>query len=128
MIVCPLHWYFCATHLVEVEAEMLRRGPPRLRGYMDEEAGVFLLREGTHRIRAAHHLGIVPVLVSIPWWRARARLVNARVAAATRGLEFAEVTLLTTSVRSVPVTESRGESDRGGEPFCCARLQPWPRA
>ncbi len=71
---------------------MLRRGPPRLRGYMDEEVGVFLLREGTHRIWAAYRLGVVPVLVPIPWWRARARLVSARVAAATRGLHFAEVT------------------------------------
>lgn len=93
MIVCPLHWYFSADHLAEVEAEMVHRGPPRLRGHFDEEAGVFLLREGTHRIRAAHNLGLVPTLVSGPWWRSRQALVNARVAARVRGLEFDRVLL-----------------------------------
>lgn len=68
MIVCPLHWYYSADHLAEVQDEMAVRGPPRLRGYMDDEAGVFLLREGTHRIRS-------------------------RVAARTRGLAFDAVTL-----------------------------------
>ena len=91
MIVCPLHWYYSPTHLAEVEAEMVRRGPPRLRGYLDAESGVFLLREGTHRIRAAHRIGLAPVLVPIPWWRARSRLVSARIAAARRGLPFAQV-------------------------------------
>ena len=90
MIVCPLHWYYSAEHLADVRAEMLTRGPPVLRGYLDA-SGVFLLREGTHRIRAAHALGLAPVLVPIPWWRARARLESARVAASRRGLEFAEV-------------------------------------
>lgn len=100
MLVCPLHWYFYAAHLAEVEAEMVRRGPPRLRGYLDEVSGAFLLREGTHRIRVAQRLGVVPVLVPIPWWRARGRLVSARVAAATRGLLFAEVVLDERSVVS----------------------------
>lgn len=92
MIICPLHWYFSPSHLAEVEAEMLSRGPPRLRGYMDG-AGLVLLSEGTHRIRAAHRLGLVPVVVTVPWWRARSRLVNARFAAQERGLAFAEVTI-----------------------------------
>ena len=93
MIVCPLHWYYSADHLAEVQAEMVRRGPPRLRGYLDEVSGAFLLREGTHRVRAAQRLGLVPVLVPIPWWRARARLDRARVAATTRGLRFPEVSI-----------------------------------
>lgn len=93
MIVCPLHWYYSPDHLAEVQEEMAVRGPPRLRGYMDDEAGVFLLREGTHRIRSAHAMGLVPVLVCIPWWRARSRLDRARVAARTRGLTFNAVTL-----------------------------------
>lgn len=93
MIVCPLHWYFCSAHLEEVEAEMLRRGPPQLRGYFDKMTGAFLLGEGTHRIRAAHRLGLVPVLIPISWWRSRRSLVNARVAASTRGLWFEQVSL-----------------------------------
>ena len=93
MLVCPLHWYYSAEHLADVQAEMVLRGPPRLRGYLDEETGVFLLREGTHRIRAAHAMGLVPVLVCIPWWRARSRLHSARIAAMTRGLTFGAVTL-----------------------------------
>ena len=91
MIVCPLHWYFSPSHLAHVEAEMVRRGPPRLRGFMDPQSGAFLLSEGTHRIRTAHRLGLTPVLVPVPWWRAQDRLVSARVAAARRGLLFAVV-------------------------------------
>lgn len=91
IVVCPLHWYFRADHVAEVAAEMAHRGPPRLRGYLDLEAGVFLLREGTHRIRAAHRLGLAPVLVPICWWRAQNRLRSARIAAATRGLTFDRV-------------------------------------
>lgn len=91
MLVCPLHWYFNPGHLAEVEAEMLRRGPPRLRGHLDAETGVFLLVEGTHRIRAAHRLGLAPVLIDGPWWRARDRLVGARIAARRRGLSFDRV-------------------------------------
>lgn len=93
MLVCPLHWYFSTDHLADVEAEMLRRGPPELRGYLDEQTGAFLLREGTHRVRAAHRLGVVLVLVPIPWWRARSRLVSARIAASRRGLWFDDVVI-----------------------------------
>ena len=93
MIVCPLHWYFRPSHLDAVAAEMAHRGPPRLRGYLDGHSGAFLLREGTHRIRAAHRMGLAPVLVPIPWWRATDRLVSARIAAETRGLRFPEVML-----------------------------------
>ena len=94
MIVCPLHWYFRPDHVDEVTAEMLRRGPPRLRGHLDRTTGVFLLREGTHRIRAAHRLGLAPVLVLILWWRATDRLVSARIAAQARGLSFPEVVIV----------------------------------
>lgn len=95
VIVCPLHWYFCEAHLAEVEAEMERRGPPLLRGHFDRVSGAFLLREGTHRIRAAHRLGLVPTLVDGPWWRARRSLDNARMAAAHRGLSFPVIELRT---------------------------------
>jgi hypothetical protein len=94
MIVCPLHWYFSADHLAEVEAEMLRCGPPTLRGHLDADSGAFLVREGTHRIRAAHRLGLTPALVCVPWWRTPQALANARAAAARRGLVFERVTVL----------------------------------
>lgn len=93
MLVCPLHWYFRPSHVDDVAAEMARRGPPRLHGFFDRHSGAFLLREGTHRIRAAHRLGLAPVLVSIPWWRAKGRLSSARIAAERRGLSFPEVVL-----------------------------------
>lgn len=94
IVVCPLHWYFRPDHLAEVEAEMVRRGPPTLRGHLDVATGAFLLREGTHRIRAAHRLGLVPTLVAVPWWRPRQRLENARRAAVRRGLVFERVDLV----------------------------------
>jgi hypothetical protein len=95
MIICPLHWYFSPAHLAEVEAEMRRRGPPTLRGHLDAVSGAFLLREGTHRIRAARRLGLAPVLVCVPWWRTPQALANARVAAERRGLVFERVTVRT---------------------------------
>lgn len=68
-------------------------GPPRLRGYLDPESGAFLLREGTHRINAAHLLGLAPGLVRVPWWRSKKSLASARVAAQVRGLHFDRYTL-----------------------------------
>lgn len=88
LVVCTLHWYFDERHLADVMAEMQRRGPPRLRGFIDDGSGAFMLREGTHRINAAHRLGVAPVLVCVPWWRSRRSLVNARHAARIRGLTF----------------------------------------
>ena len=93
MVVCTLHWYYSPAHLEEVLAEMRSRGAPTLRGHFDREAGIFLLREGTHRIRAAHELGLAPHLVEIPWWRSRQSLISARFAAARRGLTFPHVHL-----------------------------------
>lgn len=51
-----------ATHLVEVVAEMQVRGAPVLRCIRDEAQGVILALEGSHRLAAAHQLGLVPVL------------------------------------------------------------------
>jgi hypothetical protein len=80
LVVVPLHAHFRPEHLRVVIATMLRRGPPILRGYFDGETGAWFMLEGTHRLRAAKAIGIVPVLVSIPWWRSRQALVNARFA------------------------------------------------
>ncbi len=64
--VVPLHEHYDPVRLEAVKQEMLRRGPPRLRGYFDPVSETWFMREGTHRLRAAKALGIVPVLVPIP--------------------------------------------------------------
>jgi len=92
-IVCPLHWYYDHGHLDHVIEQMRVLGSPRLRGFHDRETGCYMLREGTHRIRAAHLLGVEPVIVVIPWWRTKAALERARHAAERRGLAFGRVRL-----------------------------------
>jgi hypothetical protein len=94
MIVCPLHLHFDPGHLGAVCAEMGWIGPPVLRGHLDAESGAVMLREGTHRIHAAEMLELVPTILLVPWWRSRAALVRARIAAKRRGLVFPVVVLL----------------------------------
>jgi hypothetical protein len=84
MIVVPLHAHFRPEHLAHVEREMLRRGPPRLRGFFDCATGLWFAREGTHRLRAAERLGLAPIMVNIRWWRSAQALTNARFAAGRR--------------------------------------------
>lgn len=88
MIIAPLHRHYSPGHLVEVAHEMRRRGAPVLRAHCDSVTGMWFSREGTHRLRAAHLLGLTPVLVPVPWWRTRAALVRARWAALEYGYEF----------------------------------------
>lgn len=85
--VCPLHWYFDAVRLEHVMREMESRGAPTLRGHIVDDALV-LLAEGTHRIRAAHALGLAPVIVCVPWWRSSDALERARHCARRHGLTF----------------------------------------
>ena len=79
-IVCSLHWYYRAAHLAKVVGQMRDLGPPVLRGFFDVDFGAVLLSEGTHRIRAAHHLGLAPVIRVVPWWRSKVSLERARYA------------------------------------------------
>lgn len=79
VVVNPLHHYFRPLHLEHVIGEMQRRGPPVLRAYFDGE--IWHAREGTHRLRAAKHLELVPVLVPVKWPKSRASLERARFAA-----------------------------------------------
>lgn len=95
MIVTPLHRYYFEGHLAYVISQMRELGPPTLRGYFDDVSGAWLLREGTHRIRAAHSLGLTPELVPILWWRSRTSLSRARYAAKSYGLDFECVRRLT---------------------------------
>ena len=89
VLVNPLHAYYRPQHLEHVMAEMAWRGLPVLRAYWDGE--VWHAREGTHRLRAAKALGMVPVMVPIRWGRTRAALVRARVAATRNGHRFDRV-------------------------------------
>jgi hypothetical protein len=89
--VTPLHAHYREDHLAHVKAEMLHRGPPRLRGYFDALTATWFMREGTHRLRAAKALGITPVLVAVPWWRSRKSLDRARHAARRTAHVFARV-------------------------------------
>jgi hypothetical protein len=81
MVVNPLHGYFRQDHLDHVVVEMRRRGAPKIRAFYDAEVGVWHAREGTHRLRAAAVLGLLPELVSVPWNKTRAALYRARIAA-----------------------------------------------
>lgn len=91
VVVGLLHKYFSAEHLAEVKVEMETLGAPRLRGFYDRVGGIWLMREGCHRLRAAHALGLTPILVGVPWWRRPARLDQARHAAIEYGLTFPTV-------------------------------------
>lgn len=54
-----------AAHLAEVVAEMQVLGAPVLRCIRDEAQGIVLALEGSHRLAAAHQLGLTPVLQMI---------------------------------------------------------------
>ena len=88
MIVVPLHHYFRPDHLEQVVEQMRTLGPPRIRGYFDQEVGVWYAFEGTHRLRAAKILGPTPVLVPSRWVKGRKALARARFAVAMRGHVF----------------------------------------
>jgi hypothetical protein len=89
--VTPLHEHFSPTRLAHVLAEMVRRGPPRIRAYLDVATGSWFALEGTHRLRAARALGLAPILISSSWPRRKSALEQARFAALTRGHEFEAV-------------------------------------
>jgi hypothetical protein len=91
VIVNPLHGYYRPEHLQHVTEEMRRLGPPVLRACWDAEAGIWHAREGTHRLRAAKALGLVPVLVPVPWRRPLAARERARHAAARHAHVFDRV-------------------------------------
>lgn len=67
-IVCPLHAKTDTARMRAVKAEMLRRGAPTLRGYVERGVvgdDLVLLREGTHRINAAAIIGEIPRIIPI---------------------------------------------------------------
>ena len=91
VLVNPLHWYHREDHLRHVVAEMRRRGPPRIRAYFDGE--VWHAREGTHRLRAAKILGVVPVMIPVPWPKTKLALERARLNAIRNAHSFDAITV-----------------------------------
>jgi len=65
MIISLLHNHYSPEHLEEVKAEMIKRGAPRIRAIWSEINGEWMAVEGCHRIRAAHALGLTPIIVDI---------------------------------------------------------------
>jgi hypothetical protein len=51
-----------AAHLEAVKADMIKLGAPVIRAIRDEAQGIIVALEGSHRLAAAHELGISPVL------------------------------------------------------------------
>jgi len=51
-----------AKHLSAVKADMMKLGAPLIRAIRDDAQGVIIALEGSHRLAAAHDLGITPVL------------------------------------------------------------------
>lgn len=94
VIVTPLHAHYSPEHLQHVIRETQRRGPPHIRAHLDTETGAWFALEGTHRLMAARHLHLVPVMLAVPWPRTHKALVRARHAARIRGHVFPRVELL----------------------------------
>lgn len=67
---------------------MHQLGAPSLRAFWDAPYGVWFAYEGTHRLRAAFLLGLMPTLIPIAWWRSAAALTRARFAAVEYGYAF----------------------------------------
>ncbi len=60
------HSYFDQKHLEEVISEMKTKGAPIIKA-VDTGEGVWVALEGSHRIRAAKELGLIPVIDEIEY-------------------------------------------------------------
>ena len=65
-IILP-HRHYDQQHLERVEEEMRALGAPALRGAWVECWGAWVALEGTHRLRAAHALGLTPEMVPVEY-------------------------------------------------------------
>lgn len=61
--------------LARVVEEMRTLGAPEIRVVWDDMNGIWHAADGTHRLTAAHKLGLTPVLTEITWGEA-ADLLN----------------------------------------------------
>lgn len=67
MNIILLHSHFDQDHLAKVTAEMEVLGAPTIKAVWSECYGAWCALEGCHRIRAAHALGIIPVIEEIEY-------------------------------------------------------------
>lgn len=67
MDIALVHAHFDADHLEAVKAEMQTRGAPVIRAVWMEVYGTWVALEGCHRIRAAHALGLTPVIDEVEY-------------------------------------------------------------
>lgn len=65
-IILP-HDHYDADHLAAVKAEMQVRGAPVIKAVSLDGDALYAALEGAHRIRAAHALGLTPVIDVIEW-------------------------------------------------------------
>ena len=65
-IILP-HDHFDASHLAAVKAEMQDLGTPTIKAVWMEAYNAWVALEGSHRIRAAAALGLVPEIEEIEW-------------------------------------------------------------
>lgn len=67
MEIALVHNHFDAAHLEEVKTEMMTIGAPVIRAVWMGCYERFAALEGCHRIRAAHALGLTPVIDEIEY-------------------------------------------------------------
>lgn len=65
-IILP-HDHFDAAKLEAVKAEMEALGAPTIKAVWMENYGAWVALEGSHRIRAAADLGLVPAIDEVEW-------------------------------------------------------------
>lgn len=65
-IILP-HDHFDAAHLASVIAEMEALGAPVIKAVRMEAHDAWVALEGSHRIRAAHELGLDPQIEEVEW-------------------------------------------------------------
>ena len=67
MIIALAHNHYDEQHLADVQAEMTRLGAPTIKAVWMPCYDMWAALEGCHRIRAAHALGLTPVIEEVEY-------------------------------------------------------------
>lgn len=67
MKITLVHNHYDAAHLDNVINDMHELGEPTIKAYWNAAYDVWVALEGSHRIRAAHALGLVPVIDQVEY-------------------------------------------------------------
>ena len=65
MEIALYHKHYDKQHLEKVKTEMQKRGAPTIRCIWSPAYNLWMAVEGCHRLRAAHDLGITPIVKDI---------------------------------------------------------------